>query len=280
MFSLRYVGPSPDLRDYISSYYLFRADLPRIDDVTRADLPQLRFMLQGRGFYTFGDGRQELCSEAMVTGPTNAATRFTAEGPLWVFGVGFRPAGWSALVGLDAQDVADRVVEARALFGPLVNEALEALREAPTLEGMAAIADRLMRALVDRPRRAPIWFVTLADGWLTGAPSPDVDDLVRASGLSVRQVERLTNRVYGASPKLLARKYRALRAAVRLVERPGDWQEAAGDAFYDQSHFIREFKRFTGLTPRRFGIDPPPVTRLTLDRRKLIRDLPKLNLVS
>ncbi len=280
MFSLRYVGPPPDLRHYISAYYLFRAELPRIDDVTRADLPQLRFMLQGRGTYTFADGHQEICSPAMVTGPTNGATRFTAEGPLWVFGIGFRPAGWSALVGLDADQVADRVVEARVLFGPLVNEALEALREAPALEGMAAIANRLMRGLVDRARHAPIWFVTLADGWLAGAPSPDVDDLVQASGLSVRQVERLTNRVYGASPKLLARKYRALRAAVRLVEQPDDWQEAAGDAFYDQSHFIREFKRFTGLTPRRFGIDPSPVARLTLDRRKLIRDLPKLNLIS
>ncbi len=280
MFSLRYAGPSPDLRDYISSYYLFRADLPRIDDVTRADLPQLRFMLQGRGSYTFGDGRHEACPDAMLTGPTNSATRFTAEGPLWVFGVGFRPAGWSALVGMEAHQVSDRVVEARALFGPLVNEALDALREASTIEAMVGIANRMMRVLIDRAYRAPIWFVTLADDWLTGAPSPDVDDLVRASGLSVRQIERLTNRVYGASPKLLARKYRALRSAVRLVERPGDWQEAAGDAFYDQSHFIREFKRFTGLTPRRFGIDPPPVTRLTLNRRKLIRELPKLNLIS
>src|SRR3546814_3275114 len=45
MLSLRYAAPAPELREFISTYYLFRADLSDIADSTRADLPQIRFML-------------------------------------------------------------------------------------------------------------------------------------------------------------------------------------------------------------------------------------------
>ena len=88
--------------------------------------------------------------------------------------------------------------------------------------------------------------------------------LIAELGVSARQVERLTKRIYGAPPKLLARKYRSLRAASLIGTSQLHWSEAAGDAFFDQSHFIRDFKRFTGLTPSQFQNDPPPVTRLTL----------------
>src|SRR3546814_17532355 len=75
-------------RSFIYTYYLFRADLSDIADSTRADLPQIRFMLSGSGHYTFGDGFNAKCPDAMVTGPTTSATRITAKGPLVVFGIG------------------------------------------------------------------------------------------------------------------------------------------------------------------------------------------------
>ena len=56
------------------------------------------------------------------------------------------------------------------------------------------------------------------DAWLADNPSPVLDELVATTGLSRRQVERRCNALYGAPPKLLARKYRALRAAVALVQ--------------------------------------------------------------
>src|SRR3546814_14253228 len=91
MLSLRYAAPAPELREFISTYYLFRADLSDIADSTRADLPQIRFMLSGSGHYTFGDGFNAKCPDAMVTGPTTSATRITAKGPLVVFGIGLLP---------------------------------------------------------------------------------------------------------------------------------------------------------------------------------------------
>jgi methylphosphotriester-DNA--protein-cysteine methyltransferase len=104
------------------------------------------------------------------------------------------------------------------------------------------------------------------DEWLEAHLNPQVDDLVAATRLSRRQVERLCKRLYGAPPKLLARKYRALRAAVVLAKGEACTAELVEQGFYDQSHCIREIKRFTGITPTRITSDLNELTRLTMKR--------------
>jgi AraC-like DNA-binding protein len=117
------------------------------------------------------------------------------------------------------------------------------------------------------------------EGWLTDAASPSLDRLAELSGTSPRQLARLANRIYGAPPKLLARKYRALRAATMLCDLPAAGLTTAQEAFYDQSHFIRELRRFTGLTPTQYRENPPPVTRLMLQRRGFAAQLPPIAVV-
>ena len=96
-FGLRYLEPARDLRGIVSSYYLFWADMAEIADLTRADLPQLRFMLSGTGDYALGGLASIDAPDIALIGPTMAASRFAVRGPLMVFGAAFLPAGWAAL---------------------------------------------------------------------------------------------------------------------------------------------------------------------------------------
>jgi methylphosphotriester-DNA--protein-cysteine methyltransferase len=66
-------------------------------------------------------------------------------------------------------------------------------------------------------------------------------------------VQRLTERYFGLSPQALARKYRALRAAALLSfpQLTPESEAELGEAFFDQSHMIREINRFVGRTPAR-----------------------------
>jgi AraC-like DNA-binding protein len=75
-------------------------------------------------------------------------------------------------------------------------------------------------------------------------------DLVAASGIGRRQLERRFGDAVGIGPALLASIFR-FRSVFDLIERDGSrpWTDAALAAgYYDQSHFIREFRRFVGCT--------------------------------
>ena len=281
MVQVRYFAPSPRLRGLVSSYYWCETDRLLLCDRMRAELGQVRFVVAGTLSYEFADGRRIDCPSALLSGPTAAPVATTATGPFKLFGAGLMPAGWSALIGADADTLADEAVELRAICGATADDATDALAEAGDDASRVAAADVFFLRLLERPRAVPLWFLRLTDDWLTATPDPRVDALVAASGMSSRQVERWSRRHYGASPKLLARKYRALQAAVRLgTGEASSWADAAGDAFYDQSHFIREFKQFVGMTPTRFVADAAPVSRLTIARKRLLPGMPKLALYS
>ncbi len=77
--------------------------------------------------------------------------------------------------------------------------------------------------------------------------------LARAAGMSVRAFERAFTAEYGLSPQRYLRRLRLQIASRRLVAtRETLAGIAAGCGFADQSHFTREFRRLTGMTPGRY----------------------------
>ena len=75
-------------------------------------------------------------------------------------------------------------------------------------------------------------------------------DLARVAGRSVRAFERMFRRQMQATPQQFLRRLR-LRLACRelTTTRRSLTAIAAAHGFYDQSHFVREFRREFGLTP-------------------------------
>lgn len=260
---LDYVLPSADLQPFVTTFYRFRAPAPVFDDVERAQIPQLRFRLSpGASCYHFPDGSRQEAAPFHLLGPTTGPTRVCVDGPVLVFGLGLCPAGWEALLGHDASSRVNQVVDAETLFGPEVTEAAIFLRGDGGVAAMAAVVEPLLRRLMKGGQEATHSFCRAVDDWLGDSPSPAIEALIAATGLGRRQVERRCNALYGVPPKLLARRYRALRAAVALAT-----GGPAPEGFYDQSHLIREVKQFTGLTPRKLRENPGVLAKLTIGRR-------------
>lgn len=69
-------------------------------------------------------------------------------------------------------------------------------------------------------------------------------------GLSARQLRRLAQLYLGLSPMEFARVQR-FQHAIHLMK-SGSHQSAWLDCYYDQPHFIREFKQLSGVTPTDF----------------------------
>jgi AraC-like DNA-binding protein len=78
-----------------------------------------------------------------------------------------------------------------------------------------------------------------------------IADLADYCQVSVRQLERGFRRIIGTSPKIFARTVRFEQAQRRLMFDPdADLTQLAHECgYFDQAHFIKDFKAFAGKTP-------------------------------
>lgn len=258
--ALRYFLPSLSLRGHVSFLYRFDTGCANFAGTLPAMLGQVQLRLSGTLNYCHTGHAAAAgfasASATLITGPTHGVTRLEAPDRLVTVGAGLLPLGWARLVRAPAAVLADTSLDARAVWGPAIEQALHCAIEAPDAAQQVAALDRFLSDLVDRA--PPIDDrIAAIDTWLAATPFSDVDGLARSLDLSSRHVRRLTSATHGAAPKRLASKYRTLRAAtlLGLGEAP-DWRSVA-DGFADQAHLIRDFQRFVGQSPRRLASSAP-----------------------
>ena len=266
-FELHYYPPDSDLAEMVSSFYIARINMASFDEYERADRPQFRFMTDADGEYVFTNGHRADACRANIIGPTSGRVRAISRRPTGLFGFGMLPAGWAALIGDEAERLTDDAINAADLFGPWVEDVAVTLERAASAEERLVILNNFVREVLKSNDAAPMWFIHTVDRWLSESISPQVSDLVEATGMSIRSVERMTKHYYGLPPRMLARKYRAVRAAAALARGETLDEAMLGEAFYDQSHLIREVKRFAGATPGQLS-HPTRYTEATTKGRK------------
>lgn len=251
--------PRTDLRDYVRAYYYYSTDIPSSEPLC-AELGNIRVLLRGGGMLQLPGGEIERGMSAFLLGPTLGSYNMLVEPNTQVFGIGIRPKGWNALFGVGADELSDRAVDLTAFGGGILRSTIDQIRNARNLAEMSAAADcfftdLLAKRMKHSSQRYP---AALAD-WLLNPSDLALDDLISAMDVSRRQTDRLAKLYFGASPKYLQRKYRALRSADRIRSGETQWMNAAGADYYDQSHFIKEFKTFIGVTPKQFISNQAPL---------------------
>ncbi len=84
--------------------------------------------------------------------------------------------------------------------------------------------------------------------------SPSVDFLSDAVCLSTRRFRELFSAHTGFSPGFYRKTVRFNKASAQMVKQPNLslTEVALANYYYDQSHFIKDFKLFSGITPSQF----------------------------
>jgi AraC-like DNA-binding protein len=267
-----YYETSAPLLGLVAFHYRIEVGDAPLDAGICSLLGQMQITLSAHNAYDFGGG-PETAPAAALLGPTTRAGRLIAPAGSVAVGSAFTPAGWSAIFDASASSLAHRVVPLSATLGEDADR-LPAACLASGFDGCPALLDAFLRAKlrgrVPDPRTAEI------DAWVLRDGEQCADTLASTLAMSRRTLERFTAMTHGAPPKLLAAKYRALKAAARMATgEVSDWRDAAhlGD-FVDQSHFIRHFKRHVGMTPRAFNAAQDSfVHRLILGRWQPGKDL-------
>lgn len=269
MISLKYEAAEGPLSQCVSSFYRFEYEGSDMRELERADRAQFRFSLRGAGHYEFDGGHTRPSYPVTILGPTTAPVTSVANCNQTILGWGMQPAGWAALMGKDAEKWTNNAFDACDIFGDSILELREKLFDcSPNDNKVFAILRDAANEIFGDLKQAPFEFTRIVDNWLTDNIDHDIMQLVDASGLSQRQLERTTKRFYGAPPKKLARKYRALRAAQMLASGDSLDESEMSMAFYDQSHLVREVKQFTGLTPSQLRSGEAELTKATMKGRK------------
>lgn len=265
--------PPPELAPFVTQFYHFRCDQKRVRDAQPAALGHIVFYLQGQGTLRFADGQIYWNDPVSLFGPGMAHAEFDIAGPFEDFGLALSPLGFVALTGKPATAYADRMVDAADLFGPAITEMAVRFREARgqgniTVRAMVEQVTAFLLAYLKPVPPSHIALIDTVGQWLSREFDPDVEALFARVDKSRSTATRIIRRYFGASPKQLVRKYRALRAATLLCDPDATpaMRARVESLFYDQSHMIREIRHFTGRTPGALDSDDTRILRVWLSK--------------
>ena len=173
----------------------------------------------------------------------------------------FRPGGAHPFLGFAVEGITDTVDQLEAVLSSAGSSLRDRILEAATIEAkMAAVESWLLeRAGCDLHAHPVIEYLTERLFCPAGIRIADVVDEV---GYSQRHVLGLFRRWVGLSPKQYSRirRFQQVLAAVSAEGAEGaasntglpepDWADlAVAHGYFDQSHLVRDFRQFSGLTP-------------------------------
>ncbi|WFR71070.1 helix-turn-helix transcriptional regulator [Prescottella defluvii] len=168
--------------------------------------------------------------------------------------VRFRAGALRHLLDVGVDDVTDTAVSAEDVWPDEGRWLADAVRSASTWPMRVAALDRAMLTLAGRRRpegAVESQVLAAADLVYRRRGAVRIDRIAAETGLSVRLLQRRFPAAVGVGPKEFQRLTRFQHAARSLLlDDESHYLATALDAgFYDQNHFIREFRQFTGRTP-------------------------------
>lgn len=193
---------------------------------------------------------------AMVVGQITEPFVIEPTGYVLAFGTRFYPYGFAHFLTVPARDLNDKETPLDLLFGAQTASELEQkiIAAADTQARIVIIQDFLLSRLSEQSTIDKIVKSTidtlLSTGGGTAIHTILGDDLPKR-----RQLERNFLRQVGVTPKQLGKVIRLQTALkIMLSEQPESLTKIAYESeYYDQAHFIRDFKEFTGINPKAFS---------------------------
>ena len=245
------IAPSAPLAPFVDRFTIVES----ATEVTRVLLPEPGLVLGVRygGAASVVDGdRTTRLADLVLTGLLDHARRMrTAAGSGIVLAM-FRPTGAASLLRAPLHELFGQTVALDALLPrALVSRLGHQIASQPDHTHRIAILERfLLERMTPEPpdpiATAAVRAIQRARGSLRIAA------LARELGISQDPLEKRFRRAIGASPKQIASLVR-IRHAIAAGHTGASWSRVAHDAgYFDQSHFIREFRAFTGASPARF----------------------------
>lgn len=242
------IPPADALRPWVAGYSIQESDgSGAVHEVLPGLQPVLGFQYRGRMSTLLPRG--EILLEASgITGLQSGKRRYRSLPGAATLLVRFHPWGAAAFMPAPMHELVDCSLGLSSLLNPsLLRLVEERLAESRENSQRIRVVESFLLALLRT--RVPDGPVRKAVRLLQDNPSLDVAGVAGQLGLGERQMERKFREWIGVGPKRFARLAR-FQQVLRILERnPGSLDAALEQGFYDQAHFIKDFRAFTGTTP-------------------------------
>jgi AraC-like DNA-binding protein len=245
-------APSASLADLVEHYWSVSWDLHDLPPQTQETLPHPNVHLVVEP------------DQTRIYGVHTGRFTRVLQGRGQVFGIKFKAAGFQPFFGAPVSRLVNRSLPATDLFGDRADGLENDVLAAPDMATMAAIAERLLLAFRPATPTPDIERVNaLVAGIADDRSLTSVEQLAERSKLSRRALQRLFQHYVGVGPKWVISRYRLHEAVAQLqagtsVALP---QLALELGYFDQAHFIRDFRKLVGRSPADYRRDE------RLDRR-------------
>lgn len=250
--------PHPNLASLIHCYWTL--EVPASDTVNRQRIVpdgtiEMAFIL-GDDIKRYTSGNQFIIQpRAMVLGQTLTPFYIEPTGHVNTFAVRFYPFGFANLVEVPIKALANKETALELLFGNDTSQKLEKeIIQAHDVRQRITIIERFLQDRLLQPSMVDSIVTSTIDALLSSKGSTSIHKILAGDLSKRRQLERKFVKQIGISPKQLAKVIR-LQSALSLLlndEKENLTSIAYQSEYYDQAHFIKDFKEFTGLSPKEF----------------------------
>jgi AraC-like DNA-binding protein len=251
--------PAPQLRPLITTYYGVLTPVA-LEDHLHPEWGNIRFTITGEWTVERPGSTDPTGTRGALFGPTDRTAIVRSAGPGRTVGAGLTAMGWATLVQQSAHEHANRIHDLADIYGPSA-ERLWADLCTSDWEGCCALFDRFFGELaVAAPPPEPL--IERVEQALVSGNIDTVQDFAHELAMTERTLARLCQRAFGFSPKQLLRRQRFLRTLAQIGDRLDQPLATLLDGgYYDQSHFIREFRAYMGMTPMAYFNSPRQMMR-------------------
>jgi AraC-like DNA-binding protein len=250
-------SPQESLKDLVQFFWSFEAELNEYTSyshrVTASIHPKLAFQYEGQMQIQDNNPTTEEFFRSGFQGQGNQSYQISAQQKVGIFGVSFFPQAIPLLFSLPAAVMTNQQVEIVDALGVSGKELEEKMLSAHSNVERVNIITLFLEKQLTKSATPDSKLLTLITHIITRQGLVNITPLVTEQCVSQRQLERKFKALTGFSPKTFSRIVRFEHSlSTYLHTHVPLTQLAYACGYYDQSHFIRDFREFAGQHPKAY----------------------------
>ena len=203
------------------------------------------------------DGSRRRQPLTLLVGQMQRSLLIAPTGRVRLLGIRFWPGGAYPFLRLPQNEIANQVIDLGAVWGSLARELQSRIADARACTESASHVETALLGRLNQFRSRDETVLAATGFILRTGGRLSIRELAGQMGINSRTLDRRFNERVGLSPKTLSRIVR-FQQVFRMIqprtihrnEGIPDWARLAVECgYYDQPHFIKEFKTFAGKEP-------------------------------